>query len=151
MNFYTGRQQKGLTCVTSTILGWNSTATAEGIEGQAVKKAYERFLKDFFIPISRENIPIFRFSRLKERWERETAFKSSISEIAIHPDYQQIIGMGTTVIPFILQAMNEKPGQWFWALKSITGEDPVPPENRGDIKAMTQSWIKWGKEHDYIY
>ena len=65
--------------------------------------------------------------------------------------YQQIIGMGITAIPFILREMAVKPGQWFWALKSISGEDPVAPECRGNVKEMTNAWLKWGKERGYIY
>ena len=149
MNYYPCTSQKDISYLPPMLFEFNNVSV--GTDGQTVAKAYKDFLEYFFVPISREVIPIFRFSRLKEKWKSETAFLSSISEIAMHPDYQQIIGMGTTAIPFILQEMTEKPGQWFWALKSITAEDPVLPENRGNVKAMTQSWIKWGKEQGYIY
>jgi hypothetical protein len=125
--------------------------TTVGIEGRTVMQAYEKFLQDFFRPISREVVPAVRFKRLKERWEEESAFLSSVSEIAMHPAYQQIIGMGTVAVPLILREIAAKPGQWFWALKSITGENPVPPGYRGNIKEMTKAWLKWGKERGYIY
>lgn len=94
--------------------------------------------------------PVIRFNTLKAEWESETAHLSSVTEIALHPAYQQIIGMGTIAIPFILSEMKRKPGHWFWALKSIAGEDPAPPEHRGRLKQMTEDWLKWGKEQGYI-
>ena len=51
--------------------------------------------------------------------------------------------MGKTAIPFIIRDMLENNNHWFWALKSITGEDPVPPSKRGKIKEMTIEWKKW--------
>ena len=124
--------------------------TSVAPENDALKLAYEKFVCEFFMPISRESIPVIRFQRLKEKWEEETIFLSSVSDIAIHPSYQQIIGMGSVAVPFILREMEKSPGQWFWALKSITGADPVPSEQRGNVMAMTKFWLKWGKERGYI-
>jgi hypothetical protein len=68
----------------------------------------------------------------------------------MHPAYQQIIGMGRAAIPLILREVSIKQGQWFWALKSITNEDPVKPEHRGIVAAMSRAWLQWGKERGYI-
>jgi hypothetical protein len=40
-------------------------------------------------------------------------------------------------------------GYWFWALQSITGENPVKPEQRGRLTQMAEAWIQWGKEYGY--
>ena len=58
--------------------------------------------------------------------------------------------MGAIAIPFILSELKKKAGHWFWALKSITGEDPVLPEHRGRIKQMAEAWLWWGKKQGYI-
>ncbi len=94
--------------------------------------------------------PIQEFNVLKEKWESETAHLSSIRESAMHPAYQQIIGMGQVAVPLILSEMRKKPDHWFWALRSITGEDPVLPEHRGRLKQMTDDWLKWGKAQGYV-
>lgn len=94
--------------------------------------------------------PVNKFLTAKAQWEAETAMLSSVTEIAMHPAYQQIIGMGKPAIPLILSEMKGKPGHWFWALKSITGEDPVLPEQRGRMKEMTEAWLRWGKEQGYL-
>ncbi|MCX5831109.1 MAG: hypothetical protein NT140_04355 [Deltaproteobacteria bacterium] len=136
---------------TSFYPGMQISDTAVGEESDELSRAYETFVRDFFVPISRESLfPFIKFYRLKSQWEAETTFLSSLSDIAMHPAYQQIIGMGPVVIPLILREMKKEPGHWFWALKSITGDDPVPPENRGKIKAMTEDWLIWGKEQGYI-
>ena len=130
---------------------WLGEETAAiGKESAVVSRAFEIFLNEYFIPVSRESIPFIRFHRLKEKWEAETAFLSSVSDIVMHPAYQQIIGMGPVSIPLILREMSIKQGQWFWALKSIANEDPVKPEHRGIVAEMSRVWLQWGKERGYI-
>ena len=70
--------------------------------------------------------------------------------IASHPAYQKIIGMGQEAIPLILQDLKATKAQWFWALRSIAGESPIRPQDRGDIDAMTDAWLAWGKRRRYI-
>ncbi|MCP5005757.1 MAG: hypothetical protein GY941_17745 [Planctomycetes bacterium] len=120
-------------------------------ESKEIQKKSELLAEHYSLPISRqESEYTIKFQELKLIWEANTAILSSITEIAMHPAYQQIIGMGQSAIPLILEEMNEKPGHWFWALKSITGEDPVLPEQRGRIKKMTEAWINWGRNQGYI-
>ena len=91
-----------------------------------------------------------RFERLAAEWKHETAHLSSLSMIAEHRAYQEIMGMGKEAIPLILRDLKDSPAQWFWALRSITGESPVRPEDRGDVYAMTAAWLDWGKDRQYI-
>ncbi len=58
----------------------------------------------------------------------------------------RIIGMGWPVVPLILEELEREPDQWFWALESITEENPVPPEASGRVRLMAQAWIEWGKQ-----
>lgn len=90
------------------------------------------------------------FYRIAEQWRAETGFVSSINKAAMHPAYQRIIGMGQTVVPFLLRELKERPDHWFWALTSITGHNPVPAEHAGDMRRMTDAWLEWGTEHGYI-
>lgn len=91
-----------------------------------------------------------RFRQLAERWRRETAPLSSVSQMAIHPAYQAIIGMGWDVVPFILRDLQNAPDHWFWALRAITGEDPVQEDQRGNVQQMATAWIQWGRDHGYV-
>jgi hypothetical protein len=90
-----------------------------------------------------------KFITLAGKWKNETQFSATMIEIAMHPAYQQIIGMGSAAVPLILQRLATEPDHWFWALKAITGDDPVAEDHRGNLKAMTQSWLAWGRKHGY--
>jgi hypothetical protein len=90
------------------------------------------------------------FDELSRQWHEETSVLSSTTEICNHPAYLEIIKMGDKVIPFILKDLQESPSQWFSALRSITGNDPISPQQRGRVKLMAQAWIDWGVENGYI-
>ncbi len=91
-----------------------------------------------------------RFDLLVTRCYKETAVLTSVSQIAMHPAYQEIIGIGRAALPLIFRELEQKPHHWFWALRAITGEDPIPAESRGNILEMTDAWLQWGKEHGDI-
>lgn len=90
-----------------------------------------------------------KFQELMDEWRSQTAFSSSLIEIVMIPAYQRIIGMGRTAIPLILQELFRQPDHWFWALKAITGEDPVPEQDQGDMVKMTSAWLAWGTTSGY--
>ncbi len=90
------------------------------------------------------------FQRLSSVWKQATFFESSPTRIAIHPAYQRIIGMGYPAVPLILEELHNDPDEWFWALNAITGEDPVSPEDRGDVPAMCKAWMHWGRKRGLI-
>ncbi len=90
-----------------------------------------------------------KFRDLVTRWKADTRYTSSVTEMAVHPAYQQIIGMGESAVPLLLRELAENGGHWFWALGAITGEDPVPAESRGRIAEMTAAWLEWGRANGY--
>jgi hypothetical protein len=90
-----------------------------------------------------------RFDSLARRWKEETAHFSNVAKKALHPAYQEIIGMGERAIPMILAELKREPNDWFWALHAITGVNPVPAEKRGNLCAMTDAWLQWGAENGY--
>ena len=63
-------------------------------------------------------------------------FHSSITSIVLDPAYQQIIGLGVAVVPFILREMEKAPGHWYSALGAITQENPAQNVAAGDIGAQ---------------
>jgi hypothetical protein len=90
-----------------------------------------------------------RFQRLASVWRAETACVSSSSELVAHPAFQEIVGMGPAVIPLLLRALENRTGHWHRALRRITGVDPVPPADRGNIDKAAEAWLRWGKEQGY--
>ena len=90
-----------------------------------------------------------RFRELVCQWKEATQFVSSVTDMVTDPAYQQIIGMGREVLPLILAELRREPDHWFWALQAITRENPVAPEDRGQIPAMTRAWLDWAAANGY--
>jgi hypothetical protein len=90
------------------------------------------------------------FQSLKENWKNTRGPTSSITQLVLHASYQRIIGLGLEVVPHILAELSKETDHWFWALKSITGEDPVPDDAGGDLSRMTTAWLDWGRDRSYI-
>ncbi len=90
-----------------------------------------------------------RFRRLEAIWLAEVGFSSSSTELRNHPAFQEIIGLGEAVVPLMLRDLEERPRLWVWALPRITGADPVPASDRGNIAKMSAAWLRWGREHGY--
>jgi hypothetical protein len=99
------------------------------------------------LPVTAEDAG--RFQILVQQWKKETAHLSNISKKALHPAYQEIIGMGKAVVPLLLTELRREPDDWFWALHAITGAKPVPPEGRGNLKDMAAAWLQWGLDQGY--
>jgi hypothetical protein len=89
------------------------------------------------------------FQRLAAAWRAETAYVSSSSDLVAHPAFQEIIGMGSAVIPLLLRELDNHTGHWHRALRRITGVDPVPAADRGNIGKTAEAWLRWGKEQGY--
>ena len=101
------------------------------------------------VPQQRSQTEIGRkFQGLATQWKRDTEHLSSMTKMILHRAYQQIIGLGPAAIKFILQELQEHPDYWFWALESISGKNPVQPED--DFDGAVRAWLNWGKREGYI-
>ena len=128
------------------------TNTVGGISYDAkfIRNEFKKFYVHYYsLPISRQSIKE-RFYNLTATWKIGTSTVSSSTIIAMHPAYQEIIGMGKLALPYIFKELRLNPDHWFWALKSITAEDPVKPGDRGNIKKMSKIWLNWAQENGYI-
>lgn len=137
--------QLSLQCLTSATLSNYLAMSATSSTGAAiinmvnVRKA---------APIFRASV-VDKFETLVAEWKTTRNQLSSGTEVVMHPAYQKIIGMGLAVVPLILREMEANLDHWFWALKAITGKDPVPPAHRGRLKLMAKDWLDWAKKQGY--
>ncbi|MCY4040187.1 MAG: hypothetical protein OXF72_02875, partial [Gammaproteobacteria bacterium] len=97
-----------------------------------------------------------RFTELADRWERDTVFMSNSSRAVKHPAHREIISMGESVVPLLMERIQENldgkreaGGHWFYALHSITGANPVKHSERGNIQAVEEAWLEWGARNGY--
>jgi hypothetical protein len=91
-----------------------------------------------------------RFRRLADEWKDQSRHLSNTAQMAMLRPYQRIIGLGLPAVPLILEELQREPDQWFWALESITEQNPVPDDANGKVGLMAQAWIDWGKQQGYV-
>ena len=92
-----------------------------------------------------------KFNRLAKEWKEETGHFPKVYSRVTHATYRKIIKMEEIAIPFILKEFERGEYEhWLWALSLITGENPIPREATGNVKAMAQAWIQWGKKNNYL-
>lgn len=91
-----------------------------------------------------------KFERLARSWKESIGPTSSIHKMSMHSSYQQIIAMGYPAVSLILEELQREPNHWFWALRVITGADPVQLENQGNIREMANDWLTWGRNRGFI-
>ena len=86
------------------------------------------------------------FDRLADEWINDRPRGVDLADMAMHPAYQRIIGMGPTAVPWLLERLENNLDHWFWALNAITrSEDVVPDESSGDLTEMANAWFSWGE------
>ena len=89
------------------------------------------------------------FRDAARNWKAETENLSSATETITNRHYLRIIGLGKEALPLIFKDLSESGGFWFTALSSITGANPIRDEDAGRVRAMTLTWMQWGKAHGY--
>ena len=90
-----------------------------------------------------------RFSALRSEWLIQRGPTSSPRRMINLPDYREVVAMGQAVIPLLLAELEREPDFWFAALREITGANPVLPEHRGNLRAMSDDWLAWGRQLGY--
>jgi hypothetical protein len=109
-----------------------------------------RFRYEFLLDVASENVEEREFQRLASRWKRETALYSNLAKIVAHEDYQRIMAMGPSVIPYMLRDLSQKVNHWFWALHNLVPEGQDPAEGLTTMEEARQAWLRWGLENDKL-
>jgi len=95
-----------------------------------------------------------QFISLTKRWKKETMMSSLAAEKIKNLNYQTIIGLGVTfkekIIHLILKDLEGNIEYWHYALKSITGFNPVPKGMVNNLVIVRNYWLNWGKENKKI-
>jgi hypothetical protein len=85
--------------------------------------------------------------RLLARWRDETGHYSSSSRMTAHPACQGIIALGRPALPALFRDLEQTgDGHLALALSTITGEQPVPAEDRGRIREVAEAWLRWARQ-----
>jgi hypothetical protein len=90
------------------------------------------------------------FRTLATQWKADTRGCSSISQKTEHPAFLAIVSLGHDVMPLILADLERETDHWFPALKRISKANPVPPQFRGNVNAMKEAWLEWGRNNGLL-
>ena len=87
------------------------------------------------------------FHALAQEWKEQTAGLPRVVDKIEHESYARIISMGMEAVSHILADLQngDDPPHWFEALRQITGANPVPERDRGNLNKMADAWIQWGR------
>jgi hypothetical protein len=90
-----------------------------------------------------------RVRRLLATWRAETGFLSSSTALVSHPAYQELIALGAAALPFLFRDLEQTlDGHLSSALVAITGAQPVPTEEGGNIRHVAERWLGWTRRVD---
>jgi hypothetical protein len=91
--------------------------------------------------------PQSKFHALAEAWDEDNLGMSTSNYQ--HSAHLQIIGMGMTVIPLLLERLRRGERRWVYALRYVTGEQPDTAEMRGDPERVIRAWLDWASLHGW--
>ncbi len=91
-----------------------------------------------------------RFQYLADRWREETRGMASPTRKVLNLNYLGILTLTEKVVPLIIKELADRPDDWFLALRVLTRENPVRPEDAGNFKLVTEAWLRWGEERGYL-
>lgn len=127
---------------------WTKT-TGLSLEANVVQENYLKAIEHFTHTITTETTEQ-KFARLTSNWKRDFQLSSSSVPLLMNPSYLGIVAMGEKVLPLIFSDLQQSPDHWFMALSVLTGANPVAPDNRGNVSAMTEDWLLWAKRRGYV-
>lgn len=91
-----------------------------------------------------------RFEELAAVWRRERPRGVDLDGMVDTPAYREVVAMGNLAVRPILLSLLERADHWFPALRGITGEDPVEPDDQGYLGRMSRAWVRWGYARGYL-
>jgi hypothetical protein len=83
----------------------------------------------------------FRFQNHLINWEKKTLFLSSTKAIIENEDFQAIIAMGLSAVPYIIEEVERKPSTLVWALNIIYSRKITNSPN-ATISDACKLWVK---------
>ncbi len=125
-------------------------ALSEAIKLQ--RECFMRFVGPSFSAIMAEQEVSFRtildkFDTLSRSWKDYNLGRSRIEYN--HFAHYQIIGMGMSIVPLLLERMEQGDNDWIMALKAITGAAPDKEVSLGDAESVRHVWANWAIDNGY--
>lgn len=92
--------------------------------------------KDFMVLMHK-----LKFQNHLAKWERAVIYLSSAKSIIENLNFQAIISMGHTAVPFIVEEIEKKPSILVWAL-NIIFDQKITNDQNATITDACKLWVK---------
>ena len=89
-----------------------------------------------------------RFNKLATEWKQETSHISTLGKRYKHKAYGEILSMGESAVPLILNELRRDTDWWFDALEKLTNRNPA--RNAQTFYEGVDEWISWGIAQELI-
>lgn len=76
-------------------------------------------------------------------WHQQTAVMSSLDDMRATDSYRCLVSYGRRALKWIVDDLQSRPSFLVMAAQEITGDNPVTPAIRGDVRAMSGAWVGW--------
>ncbi|MEN6455406.1 MAG: hypothetical protein ABFD10_14210 [Prolixibacteraceae bacterium] len=83
----------------------------------------------------------FRFENHLINWEKRTRFLSSTKAVIENEDFQSIVAMGYSAVPYIIEEIESRPSTLVWALNLIYNRKITNNPN-ATISDACKLWVK---------
>jgi len=83
----------------------------------------------------------FKFKNHLMNWQKKTLFLSSTKAIVEDEDFQAIVAMGYSAVPYIIEEIDNKPSTLVWALNLIYNRK-VTENPTATISDACKLWVK---------
>lgn len=131
--------------------GWDKHASPRSMQADSLWESLGD-LRDLFGGDTIIGFPDFQvderinreeFDENYEAWLQDCALDSFPHQMKAHASYHSIVTLGERAIPIIAAKLRQEPSFLFLALEDITGEDPVPEDAQGNLRATIDAWLTW--------
>ena len=117
------------------------------MEDNNMLQAKASILAQHQLNITSENFIRVKFDEYYYKWLKNSSFISNPNYIIEDENFQNIIKMGATAVPLIINKISEKPSQLVWALNIIT-QIKLSQSPTTSISDACKLWIKWARQNN---
>jgi len=103
----------------TAIFAYSDIDSYSGILSMTNNNTTSEYMKTVDKSDSNMFIQKFRFQSHLNNWQSKTMFLSSTKAIIENEDFQAIVTMGYSAVPYILESIEAKPSTLVWALNFI--------------------------------
>ena len=90
-----------------------------------------------------------KFETAYQNWRDETMFSSFIEDKLESVYFEQIVEMGSRVLPYLFRKLRSEPSFIFLAAEKILGFCPIEGREFDDMAGLVDAWLEWAERGNF--